>query len=37
MILVLLPNLLRVFDRAIEKTTWKLNMLPDRQASRLEE
>lgn len=37
MILVLLPNLLRVFDRAIEKTTWKLQMLPVSRASSLEE
>lgn len=29
-VLVLLPNLLYVCDRAIEKTTWKLRLLPDR-------
>ncbi len=29
-VLILLPNLLYVTDRAIEKTTWKLRMLPDR-------
>ncbi len=30
MVLFLLPNLLRLFDRFIEKTTWRLAMIPDR-------
>ncbi len=29
-VLFLLPNLLRLFDRFIEKTTWKAKFLPDR-------
>ncbi|HZK28935.1 MAG TPA: MMPL family transporter, partial [Clostridia bacterium] len=29
MVLFLLPNLLRLFDRFIDKTTWKLQMAPD--------
>jgi predicted RND superfamily exporter protein len=36
-VLIVLPNLLYVCDRAIEKTTWKLRMLPDRPLSSLEE
>ena len=34
MVLFLLPNLLRLFDRFIEKTTWKLQMIPDRHSYR---
>lgn len=34
MVLFLLPNLLRLFDRGIEKTTWKLSMRPDRHSYR---
>ncbi|NLB50238.1 MAG: MMPL family transporter [Clostridiaceae bacterium] len=34
MVLFLLPNLLRLFDRFIEKTTWKLTMKPDRHTYR---
>lgn len=30
MVIFLLPNLLRFFDRIIEKTTWKANFMPDR-------
>jgi predicted RND superfamily exporter protein len=29
MVIFLLPNLLRIFDRLIEKTTWKADFLPD--------
>ncbi len=34
MVLFLLPNLLRLFDHFIEKTTWKLTMAPDRRSYR---
>ncbi len=34
MVLFLLPNMLRLFDRFIEKTTWKLRMVPDRHSYR---
>ena len=34
MVLFLLPNLLRLFDRFIAKTTWKLQMIPDRRSYR---
>jgi len=36
-VLIVLPNLLYVCDRVIEKTTWKLRMLPDRPSLSLEE
>ncbi|NLA72025.1 MAG: MMPL family transporter [Clostridiaceae bacterium] len=34
MVLFLLPNLLRLFDGFIQKTTWKLQMVPDRHSYR---
>ncbi len=34
LVLFLLPNLLRLFDRFIEKTTWKQKFLPDRHSYR---
>ncbi|MCK9350384.1 MAG: MMPL family transporter [Clostridiales bacterium] len=34
MVLFLLPNLLRLFDRFIEKTTWKIAFVPDRHTYR---
>ncbi len=34
MVLFLLPNLLRLFDRFVEKTSWKLAFMPDRQSYR---
>ncbi len=34
MVLFLLPNLLRLFDRFIEKTSWKLAFKPDRHSYR---
>ena len=34
MVLFLLPNLLRLFDRLVEKTTWKVTFVPDRHSYR---